>query len=273
MPQNHSVSLKEAQDALTRLIEKSRKTNGGVEKYIYDQFRARLADLNFISNYASTTPPREFSLSCFFDVIEERPGLKRSVDKVYEIVVYSLFEPLIEAMEIDICISVKNPHNSIFTEFESFSKKIFGPDFPNFENNHPAKLFRVGITNAADGGLDMWGNFGLAIQIKHLTISEQVAENIVEGIRADRIVIVCKNAEEKVILSIISQLGWKGRIQAVITLDELNDWYDKAMRGEFSNLLGQRVKDTLIEQIGLEFPATSESPEVKSFFEDRGYND
>ena len=257
---------------IAKLGEDNRSTNGGIEKFIYDQFRERFVDLSFIADYAENTEPRNFYLSYFIDNIQAKPGLRRSIDKVYEIIVYSFFKILVETMEVDIKIIIKDPLNPIFKEFDNFSKKIFGTDFPNFKDSYPAKMFRVGTTNAADRGLDMWGNFGLAIQIKHLSISEEVVEGIVESVTADRIVIVCKDAEEKTILSIISQLGWKGRVQSVVTFNELNEWYDKAMRGKFANLLGQQVLESLKEQIELEFPATSESSEVKSFFDTRGYN-
>ena len=41
-----------------------------------------------------------------------------------------------------------------------------------------AKVYRVGVTNAADRGLDMWGNFGAAIQIKHISITPKTIEDI-----------------------------------------------------------------------------------------------
>lgn len=60
-----------------------------------------------------------------------------------------------------------------------------------------AKVYRVGVTNAADRGLDMYSNWGPAIQIKHLTLDVKLAENIVSGVSSDKIVIVCKDAEKK----------------------------------------------------------------------------
>ncbi|SUA25246.1 NgoI restriction endonuclease [Neisseria gonorrhoeae] len=59
----------------------------------------------------------------------------------------------------------------------------------------------------------MWSNFGLAIQVKHLSLDEELAEDIVSSISADRIVIVCKKAEQSVIVSLLTQIGWKSRIQ------------------------------------------------------------
>ena len=78
-----------------------------------------------------------------------------------------------------------------------------------------------GVTNAADRGLDMWANFGMAIQIKHLSLTEELAENVVSSVSSDRIVIVCKNSEEKLIVSLFNITPnpfQRNRIIASITL-------------------------------------------------------
>lgn len=253
------------------LGQENRRTAGGIEKFIYAGFINRFSDISFLAEYVAEIHPSEFLLSEFLDVIEAKPGLKRSMDKVYEIVVFALFDTLIDAMEINIDISVKNPESSVFLEFKDFTTKIFGKNFPDRLHELPAKLFRTGVTNAADRGLDMWGNFGLAIQIKYLTISEEMAESVVDGVSADRLVIVCKEAEEKIILSIISQLGWRGRVQSIVTLDDLGQWYERAMTGENRQSLGEAVLSKLAEQMNLEFPITSNNKDIDSFFEERGY--
>jgi len=60
-----------------------------------------------------------------------------------------------------------------------------------------AKMYRVGVTNAADRGLDMYSNWRPAIRIKHLTLSEEMAEDIVGSVSSDKIVIVCKDGMRK----------------------------------------------------------------------------
>ena len=257
---------------ISKLGEKNRATNGSIEKFIYEKFRKRYNELNFVFNYTTNIDHKDFDLDYFVGSVEKNPGLKRSIDKIYEIIVYALFDTLIKTMEVNIKISVKNPHSPIFREFKSFSEKIFGSDFPNLEEDYPAKVFRVGVANAADRGLDMWGNFGLAIQIKHVSISEEGAGEIVGGISADRIVIICKDADKKVIRTIISQLGLRRSVQSIITFDELKEWYGKAMRGEFADLLGQGIIDTLREQMQLEFPMISGNTEITHFFKTRGYS-
>ncbi len=89
----------------------NRKTSGGIEEFIYQSFIDRISDVNLIAKYADETEPSDFSLSTFLAGIEEKSGLRRSIDKVYEIVVYSLFETLIEAMEINIDISPSDQYD------------------------------------------------------------------------------------------------------------------------------------------------------------------
>ncbi len=117
----------------------------------------------------------------------------------------------------------------------------------------------------------MWANFGMAIQIKHLSLTEELAENIVSSVSSDRIVIVCKNSEEKVIISLLTQIGWKSKIQSIITENDLILWYDKALRGIFAEEIGNRVLSTLYDEILLEFPATN-CDDFNAFKRDRGYD-
>lgn len=163
------------------------------------------------------------------DSFRMESGLKRSIDKVYEIIVYSLFSTLIECLNIKIELLIDEKHINLLDEFEDFTKKIMNIDKNNFKHIENAQLYRVGVTNAADQGLDMHSNWGPAIQIKHLSLDEELAESIVTGIMSDKIVIVCKDVDKKVILSLLTQIGWKSRIQSIVTESDLIIWYEKAL--------------------------------------------
>lgn len=226
--------------------------------------------MNTALNYCDEATVENFELDDFLDLFKSDPGLKRSIDKIYEIVVYAMFSSLIEAMGMRISISIKDPNNKIFEEFSDFSEKILGITSETIKSDYPAKLFRVGITNAADRGLDMWGNFGLAIQIKHLSLTEEMAEDVSNSINADRIIIVCKDAEESTILSMLGQLGWRARIQGIVTLNELRTWYARALKQTSYHELGSQILSTLSEQIRLEFPA-SDTNHLSAFLSERGY--
>lgn len=63
----------------------------------------------------------------------------------------------------------------------------------------PAHVYRVGVTNAADRGLEYVVNFGPAIQVKHLTLDGKLAQTIIDQVENDNIVIVCCDADAEVI--------------------------------------------------------------------------
>ncbi|MGM9809736.1 MAG: HaeII family restriction endonuclease [Paludibacteraceae bacterium] len=253
---------------LAILGEENKRTNGAVEAYIYNKFTERHNQLAQALAICQNATPDTFYVKNFIDSFWNEKGLKRSIDKVYEIIVYALFSTLVEAMNVQVSVSVNEDALPILKEFEDFSKKVMCIDTSTPIQTNNAMVYRVGVTNAADRGLDMYANWGPAIQIKHLTLDPDLAENIVNSVSSDRLVIVCKDVEKKVITSLLTQIGWHTKIQSIITEENLVDWYEKALRGSFANLLAQKLLDALTEEISLEFPSVIQIPDT---LQDRHY--
>lgn len=249
----------------------NRKNNGIVEKYIYDRFEQRFSQMSSGLNYCNTHDRNSFQIVDFINLFWNEPGLRRSVDKIYEIVVYSLFSALVESLEITVTVETDATKQKLLEEFSDFAERVIGLSKDRAKVTVNAKINRVGITNAADRGLDMWANFGMAIQIKHLSLTEELAENIVSSVSSDRIVIVCKDSEERLIVSLLTQIGWKSKIQSIITEKDLISWYNKALRGTYAKELGDKVLSTLYDEILLEFPATDRE-DFNDFKHSRGYD-
>jgi HaeII restriction endonuclease len=256
---------------LSVLGQENKEKKGIVEYYIYKKFSDRFYQLNSGLDYCKSHNIDSFNLQDFLNYFRQESGLKRSIDKVYEIVVYALFSALVEALDITIEISLNPLKTEILQEFEDFAQQIMTLSPKQYSIKVPAKLYRVGVTNAADRGLDLWANFGLAIQVKHLSLDEKLAENIVNAISADRIIIICKQSEKKVILSLLNQIGWRAKIQSIITEADLIQWYEKALKGKFREQLGNKILNLIQDEIYLEFPATDRD-EFNKFMEMRGYN-
>jgi type II restriction enzyme len=79
-----------------------------------------------------------------------------------------------------------------------------------------------------------------------------------------------KDSEKDVLVSVLKQFGSTSRIQSVITEDELDVWYEKALRGESSELIGDKILQKLANEIKVEFPSIN--PEFADFFNTRGYH-
>lgn len=249
-------------EVLVILGNENIQSKGAVEAYIYNRFVKRYYQLSNALEYCTRATTDSFNIEDFINFFWNEAGLRRSIDKVYEIIVYSLFSTLVEALNLKIEISVDATTLPLLKEFEDFSTKIMCLDANNTTYIQDAKIYRVGITNAADRGLDMYSNWGPAIQIKHLSLSEDLAESIVAGVSSDKIVIVCKDAEQKIIISLLNQIGWKNKIQSIVTEKDLIEWYQKALKGTYSNLLANKLLNTLSQEILLEFPSVEALPEI-----------
>lgn len=253
---------------INELGKENRRTNGAVEAYIYRRFTNKHAQLQSALDYCLKATKETFDVKAFIDSFWKEAGLKRSLDKVYEIVVYSLFSTLVEALNLQVEISVDADRFDILSEFEDFTKMVMCIDHFNPTFVQDARVYRVGVTNAADRGLDMYSNWGPAIQIKHLSLDIELAESIVGSVSSDRIVIVCKEAEKEIIVSLLTQIGWRSHIQSVITEDDLINWYERALRGKYSELMGDKLISSLAEEIADEFPSVDDIPQV---LKDRHY--
>ena len=249
---------------INELGKANRTTNGAVEAYIYRNFTNKHSQLSDALSYCLNSTVDDFDVKTFIDSFWNEPGLKRSIDKVYEIIVYALFSTLVHVLDLKVEVSVNSDHFDILSEFEDFAQKVMRIDFNNPSCVQEGKMYRVGVTNAADRGLDMYSNWGPAIQIKHLSLDEELAENIVSSVSTDKIIIVCKKAEKGVILSLLTQIGWRSHIQSIVTEDNLIEWYEKALRGEYSALTGNQLLFCLCEEITKEFPSISieDSPQI-----------
>ena len=114
----------------------------------------------------------------------------------------------------------------------------------------------------------MWANFGVAVQVKHLTLNEKLANSIANQVESDSLVIVCKDAEAKVIETVLKQIGYGARVRGIVRESDLVKWYEKCLRGNFSEKLAKPLLERLLNGFEAEFPF---STTLVKFLEERGY--
>ena len=254
---------------LVILDAENKTTNGAIEKYIYERYGERQGTVSSVISAIEEAQPETFKLETLLELFVKESGIRRSIDKAYEIVVYSLFETIISALEAKVKISVSENSKPILQEFSDLAKVLLGIDEKNLSWEQTAHIFRVGVTNAADRGLDMWANFGVAVQVKHLTLNEKIANNIASQVESNSIVIVCKDAEAKVIETVLKQIGYGARVRGIVKESDLVKWYEKCLRGNFSDKLAKILLERLLQGFEAEFPF---STTLAQFLEERGYN-
>lgn len=254
---------------LAVLGEVNKKDKGFVEVYIYKCLRVRLSSVHEAWKYIKEATPEAFSLRELVSRFVKVAGLRRSIDKMYEIAVYALFSTLVRELKAQVTLELKNEDKEILKDFERFIKTVLGIDAEHTTLVLPAALYRVGVANAADRGLDMWGNFGVAVQVKHLTLTPAILEDIAEDILADRIVVVCLDVEKEAISALLKQIGWGSRIQGIITLSDLDDWYRLCLSKKYKTKLGANLLSDLKREFEAEFPS---SENIIPFLRERGYD-
>lgn len=254
---------------LTQLGKINADGNGVVEAYIYKALEKRLTSVYDVERYISESTAENFSLKYLVTLFQSNPGLRRSVDKMYEILVYALFATIVRELRAQITIELGNEDEEILKDFEVFIQSVIGINKTHRKLVLPAALYRVGVTNAADRGLDMWANFGAAIQVKHLTLTPALVEDIVDEIQADRIVIVCLDSEKEPVEALLKQVGWGSRIQGIITISDLDSWFTLCLNEKYRNTLGTNLLRDVQREFNQEFPS---SLEIIPFMESRGYD-
>lgn len=251
---------------LLKVLDKENKQKHGiVENYIYYGIGERLQDVSDAYDYLVKSSPDDFSLQKFLDFFEHKPGLKRSVDKAYEIVVYALFSTLVDELNVKVSLTLENPDPEILVDFALFVKYVLGIDQSRTTIVTPAKIYRTGVANASDRGLDMWANFGPAVQVKHLRLDPQLADEIMDEVSTADVVIVCKTAEAQLIQSLLNQIGKPSR--GVVTQDDLLHWYDLCLT-KYQTRMGNTIMKHLRNEFLQDFPSLGE---ILSFLKERGY--
>lgn len=253
------------------LGEYNNQKNGIVEAYIYSRIEEKHDQLLQIYEYLKNTSPGKFQLDRLLDMfMRDESGLVRSMDKVYEIVVYALFLTLTQKLGISVEMKISNKDKQLIEDFDAFTTKIYGLNSKELERSMPAFIYRVGATNAADRGLDMWSTFGAAIQVKHLTLSEEIIDGVASDVQADRLIIVCREVDSKIIDSIFTKTGTKTKVQAIVTQEELLGWYNKCLSTKYVKSIGNDLLRVFINEFQHEFPfAGNPLEELKN---DRGYS-
>ena len=247
------------------------KDDGCVECYIYSHVQNKFDSIAILRMNLESMQLENFSLASFLGFFENNAKFRGSVDKAYEIAVYALFDSLVSEMNAKVSLSIDKKALSLLREFEDFSRLVLGCDSQHPVIEQPARLFRVGTANANDAGLDMWANFGPAVQVKHLSLQPTAAVDICNRVRADQLLIVCKSCEVESIRSLILQIGLDEKLRGIITENDLARWYTKCFLPQYKETLGKKIIASIIQEMKLEFPL-SDSETFDDFFKDRGYD-
>lgn len=256
-------------DALRELI-RINANDATIERYIYSILNHKFKLIADEIRSLGDCSPIDFCLDKFLSNFLSNDEMRRSVDRVYEAVVYALFETIVRATGATVTVSVNETAKSIVAAFEDFVELLLGITPEQLSATIPAHLYRLGTANQADAGLDIWANFGPAVQVKHMDINSKNAGKIADNTRAERLLIVCRSTADKAATEhVLNAVGTSSRIVKLIIQDDLNRWYKTACVDSPASGMGKNLLLALQRELIREFALTTS---IDAFLDERGYN-
>lgn len=259
------------QTALASLSAENIRGKGIAEAYVYARLRQTVESLRPVRSMISNGATDGFSLVTFLSAFEQDAKLKRSVDKAYEVVVHALFNAIASRVSAQVTLSITTTQAGIMADFQDFCQLLLGVDASTPSITVPARLYRVGGANSRDGGVDLWANFGPAIQVKHVSLDARNTQPIVESISAEQIVIVCRDADKPAIESVLMQVGLGGRVRGIITKSDLARWYDLALSPKHAADMAGPLFSVLLAEFDEEFTLVDPTA-IDMLTKERGYD-
>jgi type II restriction enzyme len=247
-------------ELLNLLGEINLAQGGVVESYIYHAFQDRLSDLRVAYEYLKG-PAENFSLAAFLSLFSDKAGLRRSIDKAYEIVSFALFSGLLP--ELNLSIQLQAP--PITTEGLAEIRYLLTGLQKNESELRPAvNLYRLGVTNAADRGLDILSSWGILIQVKHLDLSYELVQQISQNLPPSHYLLVCRLADAG-LKSEILQAFWPN-LRGIVTQEDLETWYQVCKEHYPDRFI--KLLSGLRHEFATEFPMLEN---LEPFMKERNY--
>ena len=116
---------------ILEILDRENKNYSGiVERYIYARFIEKQDKIVAIIEKIklASSEPKKFYLSEVLALFEKKTGMKRSIDKSYKIITYSLFETIVTGLEAKITIKIPPEKLELLEEFASLAKVLLNLD-------------------------------------------------------------------------------------------------------------------------------------------------
>jgi len=236
-------------------LDKENGTEGLVEAYIYSFITGKNKEITAArSKVAGLKSVNEVE-----DLLSDfnAPTLTSSADRLFEILATAVFKT--ELNQTAYTISIDRPRGT--------ARGLSVDNLVDLVATNPMPLVvdRLGHTNAADAGLDIWTNFGVAVNVKRRVLTFQLFEQIVKDTPIGSLHIVCLDID-KTAMTQLNKLKSSGLNVSITTKDDL--------LGSVKTLLNKPVSanqfvTTLVDSFDKEFPMART---LNDFATSRGYS-
>ncbi len=180
-----------------------------VEEYIYQHVYAKSNQVIKIREKLGSTKSGE-DVEGIFDSFNV-PGLRNSADRLFEVFGLAVLQTQIEGSDFSFSVS-----GNWSTVSGNTGKKLIS--IAESQVN-ALELAKMGHTNAADAGLDIWTNFGVVVSVKNSKLNEELLLKVLSDTPVGLLTVIC----ETVSPGLTERLGVvsKNRPVVIITHGEL----------------------------------------------------
>lgn len=215
---NASALPPEALAALAKV-----NTNHQVEEYIYQQVYAKSAQMIQIRKVLDNVKTLD-DITDIFNLFDTS-GLRSSADRLFEVFALSVLQTQIENSDYKFTLSGNTSSLSGVT-----GKKLIS--IAEGQGNS-LELAKMGHTNAADAGLDIWTNFGVVVSVKNYSLYEDLLLKVLSDTPVGLLVVICESVSKDVRIDLLKIS--KNRPVVLITREELfHDARDLLMNPKYA---------------------------------------
>lgn len=174
--------------ALKKLLEIN-MTGKSVEEYIYQHVYWKNRKLIDLRKSIKEVKDYETFLTLYREF--DAPEFRSSQDRLFEVLSISTLQVNLDSINLKMRIDgeiekLKGTSSSILVEF-------------SHKREMKLKLGKLGHTNAADAGMDIWSNFGAIISVKNYNVDLNLYRQIIDDTPIGDLVIICKTHDQKLI--------------------------------------------------------------------------
>lgn len=256
---------------LEALAEANKRNDGKVEMYLFFAILAKRNRLAEVRRHLAAQPPEALDVANILARFENDQDLRAATGQVYEVVVHALFDVITTMLGATVQLTLAPPADDMLQDFDDFCVELLGVPPGQRVLQVPARLFRNSTTYGNDGGIDIWANFGPVVQVKHVSLDVDAVDEIEGDLNADRIIVVCDDADRRVIEAVTGAVGSDRRIKAIITKSQIVKWYQTAMLPKYSRWTVPGLHSRMCEEFDREIPV-GERTRFEEVARARGYH-
>jgi hypothetical protein len=183
--------------------------NNRVEEYIYQHVYAKSGQMIHIRKKLGSTKTVA-DIEAIFGLFDEE-GLRTSADRLFEVFALTVLQTQIDGSDFTFSLS----GNSSTVSGNTGKKLISIAE----SQKNVLELAKIGHTNAADAGLDIWTNFGVVVSVKNYNLDEDLLLQVLSDTPVGLLTVICETASSH----LAKNLGRisKNRPIVIITREEL----------------------------------------------------